>query len=479
MSNFDLKMDTNDLCFQSASELKRLLHTKQISSVELTRYFLDRIEQIGPRYNAIAESTRNLAMSGARRADKLLCKKSNYSEHPLLGIPYGAKDMLATKNIPTRWGAPPFRHQIFDYDATVIQRMRDSGAILVAKLAMVELAGAGSYASANASLHGPGLNPWNTKHWSGGSSSGSASVIAAGLIPLALGSETCGSIVMPSAYCGITGLRPTWGRVSRYGALELGRSMDKIGPMARSAEDCGWVLQSIAGPDSRDDTTQSRSVFKFASRVTRKKFHLGVLPNDFRGKPEIEKVFLDALEVLRQVGMKITRINFPVHPYEEWTSIILGAEIAAAQETFIKSKRLNQLVDSHQKRDLKNYLRITAVEYIHAQRMRDEISKPILGILGKFDAFVSPTLLNEAVKVDCNLLKRASSKNNDYSILGALFGLPALTMPMGFGPHGLPLGITLTGKPFDENTLLQIGMPFQRETGWHRMHPKIGWETIR
>lgn len=465
-------MSSNDLNFKSASELRRLLDTRQVSSLELTRYFLDRIEQLGPRYNAVAELTRNLAIRQARHADKLLHKR-NPLKLPLLGIPYGVKDILATKNIPTRWGAIPFRNQIFNFDATVIQRMQDAGAVLIAKLSMIELAGAGSYASTGASLHGPGINPWNTKYWTGGSSSGSASAIAAGLVPLALGSETWGSIVMPSACCGITGLRPTWGRVSRYGALELAWSMDKIGPMAHSAEDCGWALQAIAGEDLKDDTTLARPLFKFSSRVRHKEFHLGVLPSNFSQKPEIKKTFLDALDALRQVGIKVTPINFPEHPYEALTSTIFGSETATAFEEFIKSKRLNQLLDPHVKNDLKHYLRITASEYLRAQRMRDRIAKQAHEILNKFDGFVSPTLGNEAVKLNCNLLKMLSQKSRDYSVLGALFGLPALTMPMGFGPHGLPLGVTITGKPFDENTLLQMGMLFQRETDWHRMNPKI------
>ncbi len=185
--------------------------------------------------------------------------------------------------------------------------------------------------------------------------------------------------------------------------------------------------------------------------------------------------------MLREIGIKVTPINFPQHPYEALTSTIFGSETAIELEGFSKSERLIQLIDPHVKRDLKYYLRITATEYLRAQRMHDTIAKQVHEILNKFDAFVSPTLDNEAVKLNCNLLKIVSQKSRDYSVLGALFGLPALTMPMGFGHHGLPLGITITGKPFDENTLLQIAMLFQRETDWHRMNPKIdlkkSWEN--
>src|SRR5581483_1770402 len=203
----------DELGFTPVNKLARLLRAKKISSVELTRYFLKRLSELGPRYNALAELTPELALAQARRADKLIAR--GHIASPLLGIPYGAKDLLATQGIPTRWGAPPFKDQVFDYDATVVRYLKKAGAVLIGKLAMVELAGAGSYESASASLHGPGLNPWNLNDWSGGSSSGSGSAVGAGLVPFALASETGGSIFSPAAYCGITGLRPTWGRVSR------------------------------------------------------------------------------------------------------------------------------------------------------------------------------------------------------------------------------------------------------------------------
>jgi aspartyl-tRNA(Asn)/glutamyl-tRNA(Gln) amidotransferase subunit A len=460
-------MDSKDLVFKSVAQLSRFLRTGKLSSVEVTRYFLDRLEQLGPHYNALAELTRDLAMRQARRADKLV---RGGEGSPLLGIPYGAKDLLATKDIPTRWGAAPFRRQVFDYDATVIQRMRESGAVLIGKLAMVELAGGGGYASANASLHGPGLNPWNIRRWSGGSSSGSGSAVAAGLVPFALGSETWGSIVTPSTYCGITGLRPTWGRVSRHGAMELAWSMDRVGPMAQTAEDCGLVLRAIAGEDTHDSSTVDRPAFKFKPHAPRRGFRLGVLPADFSGEPEIERAFAEALRVLRSAGMKTARVDWPEHPYAEIARTILDGEMSAAHEKFIRSKRLSELVDANQKRGLKQSLRVTAAEYLRAQSERGKLAKEIFGLLNDYDAFVSPSLVIEAVTLDTNL-QTAFRKRGGYSVLGALFGMPALTMPMGFGRHGLPLGITLTGKLFDENTLLQMGMIYQRETNWHQMHP--------
>ncbi|MEP7199268.1 MAG: amidase [Chloroflexota bacterium] len=460
---------STDLFFATATDLGKLLRRKKVSSVELTTTFLDRLEQFGPQYNALAELTRDLALAQARKADRVLAKGEATS--PLHGVPYGAKDLLATKGIPTRWGSPPHADQVFDYDATVITKMREAGAVLLGKLAMVEIAGGGGYASPNASLHGPGLNPWNVNHWSGGSSSGSGSAVAAGLVPLALGSETWGSITTPSAYCGITGLRPTWGLVSRYGAMELAWSMDKVGPMARSVEDCGWALQAIAGFDANDYTT-TEEAFVFKPRATRKDFRLGVLPLDYSEHPETEKVFEDALRVLRKAGVKLTRTELPPHNFEEFTRTLLNGEMAAAHKAFIESGKVDELVDKPQAEGLKDSLKITAADYVQAQQKQIVATMGLLQLFQKFDALVAPTLLIEAVTLDTNL-RTAFRKRGGYSVLGASSGLPCLTVPMGFGPHGLPLGLSFTGNLFDENTLLQLGMIYQRETEWHQQHPTV------
>ncbi len=459
----------DDLAFKTAAELGRMLHAGKISSVELTQVFLERLEGLGPRYNAIAELTPNLAMEQARRADRLL--RSGRRASPLLGVPYGAKDLLATKGIRTRWGSPAHRDQVFPYDATVVRRLADGGAVLIGKLAMVELAGGGGYEYASASLHGPGLNPWNVGHWSGGSSSGSGSAVAAGLAPFALGSETWGSIVTPSAYCGITGLRPTWGLVSRHGAMELSWSMDKVGPMARSAEDCGLVLQAIAGADPHDPTT-SGSGFRFNPRISRRNFRLGILPADFSNVPEIEKAFGEAVRVLRKAGMSVSRADLPEHPYDETARTLLNGEMAAAHAEFIRSERLNELVDAGQKEGLRKALELPALEYVRAQQRQVQIREDVLSLFEKFDALLSPSLMTEAVTLDTNL-KTLFRRRGGYSVLGALCGVPALSMPMGFGPQGLPLGLSITGRLFGEATVLQIGMIFQRETDWHTRRPSI------
>src|SRR5882762_5553999 len=243
----------NELLFLPASELAKRIQSKSLSPVDLTKAYLDRSEKLGPKLNAYARLTPEIAMREAEAAEKEI-QRGHY-RGPLHGIPYAAKDLLSVKGLPTTWGAKPYENQVFNYDATVIEHLRRVGAILIGKAAMIELAGGMNYRFASASLQGAAKNPWNTSCWTCGSSSGSGAIVAAGLAGFAIGTETWGSIVCPSTYCGLSGLRPTYGRVSRYGAMALSPSMDKIGPMARSAEDCAHIFAAIAGHDFKDRGT--------------------------------------------------------------------------------------------------------------------------------------------------------------------------------------------------------------------------------
>ncbi len=242
-----------DLLYTPIRELAAQIRSRQLSPVKLAEVSLQRLETFGAQLNAVVTLAGKQALDQARAAEREIA--DGHYRGPLHGIPYGAKDLLATKGMPTTWGAAPYRNQQFDYDATVIRKLADAGAILVAKLSMVELAGGMGYRNADASFTGPGINPWNPNYWSGGSSSGPGSAVAAGLVSFAIGSETVGSILTPSSFCGITGLRPTYGRVSRHGAMALCWSLDKLGPMARSADDCALVLAAIEGSDPEDPTT--------------------------------------------------------------------------------------------------------------------------------------------------------------------------------------------------------------------------------
>src|SRR5580765_4559173 len=249
-------MPDSDLLYTPVRALAARVKSKKLTSVKLTETCLERLDTLGPKLNAVVTVMRESAMAEAKAADAEIAK-GKY-KGPLHGIPFGVKDLLATKGVPTTWGAEPYRNQVFDHDATVVKKLRDAGAVLCAKLAMVELAGGMGYNHADASFTGPGLNPWNTAFWSGGSSSGPGAAVGAGLVPFAIGSETSGSILTPSAYCGVTGLRPTYGMVSRHGAMALCWTLDKLGPMARCADDCALVLSAIAGADQLDESASKR-----------------------------------------------------------------------------------------------------------------------------------------------------------------------------------------------------------------------------
>src|SRR5215467_14441665 len=268
-----------DLLYLPVRELAQRVKARQVSSVKLTQTCLDRLDTLGPKLNAVVTVMRDSALAEARAADAEIAKGKYKGPHH--GIPYGVKDLLATKGVPTTWGAEPYRNQVFDHDATVVKKLRDAGAVLCAKLAMVELAGGMGYNQADASFTGPGLTPWNTGFWSGGSSSGPGAAVAAGCVGFAIGSETSGSILTPSSFSGVSGLRPTYGRVSRHGAMALSWTLDKLGPMCRSADDCGLVLAAIAGPDPHDPTAVAEP-YRYPDREgpgpdKDRKFRIGVL----------------------------------------------------------------------------------------------------------------------------------------------------------------------------------------------------------
>jgi aspartyl-tRNA(Asn)/glutamyl-tRNA(Gln) amidotransferase subunit A len=284
--------------FLSITELGALLRAKKVSSVTLTEAYLTRLEKLGPQLNAVASLMRDSALAEARAADKEI-QRGRY-RGPLHGIPYGAKDLMATRNAKTTWGATPYKDQQFDYDATIIKKLRDAGAVLVAKLAMVELAGGMGYNEAGASLTGPCKTPWNTDFWSGGSSSGPGAATAAALVPFSIGSETSGSIITPAAFSGVSGLRPTYGAVSRHGAMALCWTLDKLGPMCRSAKDCGLVFNAIAGKDPLDPTSKDRPLRRPAvvARGKQSMLRLGVMKDSYeKAQTEVKENFLRSLDV--------------------------------------------------------------------------------------------------------------------------------------------------------------------------------------
>ncbi|MGQ9487897.1 MAG: amidase [Armatimonadota bacterium] len=460
----------DDLLFLTITEQAKLLKSRKVSSVELTQAYLSALETRGKSLNAIAEITAELAIKQARQADKEIA--DGKYRGALHGIPYGAKDLLATKDIPTRWGSPAHKEQVFDEDATVIERLRNAGAVLVAKLAMIELAGAGGYEYAHASLTGACLNPWNTRRWAGGSSSGSGAAVAAGAVGFALGTETWGSITVPSAFCGVTGLRPTYGRVSRYGAMALSWTMDKVGPMARSAEDCAHILQAIAGYDPRDASSANLPFRYRFSQWRGHHFRIGLLPTDFAQNKasDAERCFSASLEVFKKRKMTFTEVKLPDLPYDACAEIIIMAEGASAFENLIRSGRVNELADGSQAVGLLSGLAISAVDYLRAMRVRTEAMRAIAGVFETCDVLMAPTLLQGAPPVDRSLNETWANMGGNGGFAN-LIGMPSISVPMGFTSDGLPLGLEIIGAPYQEAKILALAQIFQQETDWHRRRP--------
>lgn len=463
-----------DTAWASIAELGRRLRAGEFTCVELAEFFLGRAERIGKPLNAVVTITRGLALEQARRADAELA--AGHDRGPLHGIPYGAKDLLATAGIATSWGAAPLKNQTFDEDATVVRRLREAGAVLVAKLAMVEMAGGLGYEQATASFTGPGLNPWDKKAWSGGSSSGSGSAVAAGVVPFAIGSETWGSIMTPAGYCGITGLRPTYGRVSRHGAMALTWSVDKLGPMARTADDCGLVLAAIAGADPADLSSVDRPYQYSAADLPRPPFRLATLKAAAdRMQPEVRRNYQQALEVLRPHATW-AEIDLPDFPYGTVTGTIISCEMAAAFEGLVRSGDIWEMTAPEDRWGAHAALVIPAKDYINAQRIRRKIQVAIDRLLAPYDALIVPTLATVAPPIDRPFHEyQAGWKALEVGGAENAAGVPAITVPNGFGERGLPTGLKLVGRAFEENRLLAVARHYQSLTDWHTRHPE-GYE---
>jgi aspartyl-tRNA(Asn)/glutamyl-tRNA(Gln) amidotransferase subunit A len=460
------------LAFASLRELGSKLRAGEFTSVQLTEFFLDRLRTWGPRLNAVVTLTGELALAQAKAADEDL--QSGRDRGPLHGIPYGAKDLLATKGLPTTWGAAPFKDQVFHQDATVIRKLQDAGAVLVAKLAMVEIAGGLGYDQANASFTGPGLNPWDTARWSGGSSSGSGSAVGGGLVPWAIGTETWGSIMTPAGYCGVTGLRPTYGRVSRHGAMALSWTMDKIGCLTRTADDAGCVLAAIAGPDPLDPSAVDLP-FEYPSRaVPPARWRLARIKGDVADvQSEVKANFEQSLEVLRRFA-EIGEIELPDLPYGAVAGTLIDCELAAAFEGILVSGRVWEMTAPEDRVGAHAAQFIPAKDYINAQRIRRHIQKALDELLTPLDAIVTPTLASVAgpIAVPFAAYHRRYKSTNIGGAENAA-GIPAITLPNGLGEGGLPTGLKLVGRAFEEGKLIEIAKAYQAATDFHKQAPVL------
>lgn len=475
-------MVTDDILFSGVRSLSESIRTRKLSPVELTEAYLRRLETIGPKLNAVVTVTRDLALAQARAAEKEIA--AGKYRGPLHGIPYGIKDAFATKGVPTTWGTAPYRNQVFDYDATVVARLADAGAVLMGKLAMIELVGGLGYNTADASFTGPCRTPWNPDYFSGGSSSGPAAATSAGLVAFSVGGETGGSIVQPSANCGVSGMRTTYGRVSRHGSVALCWTLDKVGPICRSADDCGLVLNGIAGYDKLDPAT-SRRTFRYAGRVPRsKKFKLAVVKGSYeRAQPEVQANFEKSLEVLSAFA-EVEQVDFPDFPYGAILSTILYSEGTAA---------FRELVDNGSMRQMQNHadriggyigMTISAVEYLQAQRVRKFARMAIDGLASKYDALLGPTTtsvarriadaFNQPLPAERGVARPPRGPQVALVPAGNIAGIPAITVPNGFGQNGLPTSLQLIGAAWSEATLIAVANAYQEATDWHTRRPPAG-----
>lgn len=439
-----------ELAFMTVGELAYLIRTRQVSSVELTGIYLERLKRYGDTLHCVVTLTENLALEQAEAADREI-REGNY-RGPLHGIPYGVKDLLAVEGYKTTWGARPYSDQVIESTATVVKKLEEAGAVLVAKLSM------GALAMGDLWFGGRTMNPWNMEQGSSGSSAGSASSTSAGLVAFSIGTETLGSIVSPATRCGVTGLRPTFGRVSRTGAMALSWSMDKIGPICRSAEDCAIVFDVIRGSDGEDPTVVDMP-FNYRAHTDLKTMRIGYLKSAFEGDYNTRGNDQSVLAEFRKMGVELVPVEFdfgelPVQSMR----IILTAEAAAAFDELTRTD-LDTLLAGQRRGDWPNTFRaarfIPAVEYIQANRYRTILIQQMETIMRNFDVVIAP-----------------SFRGNQLLVTN-LTGHPCVVVPNGFTREGSPTSISFIGRLYDEASILTAARAYQEATGFDEKHPPL------
>jgi Asp-tRNA(Asn)/Glu-tRNA(Gln) amidotransferase A subunit family amidase len=447
-ANVALPQHKNDLAFYSVMQLASLIKNKKITSVELTQFFLNRLKKWGDTLECVITLTEELALQQARQADEEI-KKGIY-RGPLHGIPYGLKDLFAVKGYKTTWGSVPYKDQVIDEDAFVYTQLKKAGAVLCAKLTLGELAFSDLW------FGGRTRNPWNIARGSSGSSAGSASATAAGLLPFAIGTETYGSIVSPSHTCGATGLRSTFGSVSRSGAMVLSWSLDKIGPICRSAEDAAVVFYYIKGTDGKDEGAIKRA-FNYTGKVDWKKLRIAYAANYFKDIPAGDPQRA-VLNTYRKLGATIKEVDFPdstIYPFNIM-DIVVSSESAAAFDELTRSNR-DDLIRRQDKNFWPNAFRVSrfipAVEYINANRHRSTLIRQLNEFMKQYDVVIVPSFAG---------MQMAMTN---------LTGHPVVVFPVGFTDQGLPMSISLIGNLYDEATILAVAKAFQDATDFNKKHP--------
>jgi Asp-tRNA(Asn)/Glu-tRNA(Gln) amidotransferase A subunit family amidase len=436
-----------DLAFATVADLASLIRSRQITSEELTRFHLDRLKQYGPRLHCVITLTEDLAIAQAKRADAEL--RAGKWRGPLHGIPYAAKDLLDTKGIATTWGVSLHTNRLPTANATVIRKLEEAGATLVAKTSLGELA------MGDVWFGGKTRNPWNPEKGSSGSSAGSASAVAAGLVPFAIGSETLGSIVSPATVCGTTGLRPTFGRVSRAGAMALCWTLDKIGPLARTAEDCALVLNAIRGADAADPTTVD-AAFRFTQK--KKNLRVGIVKSDYAEAKGNQTNDLATLATLRALGYELRELEWPKIPTKP-LMLTLEAEAAAAFDELTRANQDDQLVQqaaTSWPNSFRSARFIPAVEYLQAMRLRTRLVEEMAELFAEVDVIVAP------------------SWRGDQLVYANMSGHPCVVVPNGVKSGGNPASICFIGQLYGEADVVQLAATYQNATSFHRQRPPLG-----
>ncbi len=463
-------MISEELLFSSLHDLARQIRRRTLSPVRLVEAYLSRIERIAPRLHAFVTVTADPALRQAHQAEKEI--NAGLYRGPLHGIPYGAKDLFAVKGYPTTWGARPFQNQVINEDATVIRKLHQAGALLLGKLAMSEIAGGPPTASATGACR----TPWDLNRWSGGSSSGSGAAVAAGLVTFALGTETWGSIMTPASFCGVSGLRSTFGRISRGGTMALSWTMDKVGILAHTALDCAHVLTVLKGRDP-DDAMSRDAPFKVVftkARARVPQLRIGFIREDYDtwGDPEVGRAFAEAMKTLASMGVRIEELKLPNHPYESVAQTIIYAEQASAFESLVKGGKVSDIIDPNRRGELLGGQQITAVDYLRCQRIRTLIERDFARVFEEFDIILGSSTLQCAPMIDANI-DEIFAGGNTIEAAENLLGLPGVSIPCGFSSRRLPIGLKIIGRPFAESDVLETAHLYQSVTDWHLKRPKL------
>ena len=448
-TDVELPVNKSQLAFYTIPQLASLIKQGKITSVELTKFFIDRIKKYDGVLQSTITITEKMAMEQAEKMDAEL--QAGKYRGILHGIPYGVKDLISVKGYKTTWGAEPYKNQEFDITATVVNKLQEAGGVLIGKLV------SGSLARGEVWFGGKTKNPWDIKEGASGSSAGSGSATSAGLVPFALGTETLGSITSPSTRNGITGLRPTYGRVSRYGVMSLSWSMDKIGPMSRNAEDCAIVYSIISGKDAMDPTTTDYP-FGFDKNKDVTTLKVGYLKKDIdKDTSKSKDNMVKALEVFKKIGVQMDSLELPEDvPYSGF-DIILRAEAGAFFDDLVRSSDVDKMVEQDQ-RSRANSLRqarfIPAVEYLQANRHREVLIEKMHELIKDYDVIISPSFGNRQL------------------VITNLTGHPVISIPTGLDKEKHPTSITLVGNLYDEASILLLAKAFQEQTEFDEMHPE-------